>query len=91
MFSIIQNINIYVYILRHMIQDSDIEHKTKTLIIYTPLIERSDSVFEITENLELPQQELESLARCLLPEILSFFESEEGKKEFEEWKKGKEK
>ena len=91
MFSIIQNINIYVYILRHMIQDSDIGHKTKTLIIYTPLVERSDSVFEITENLELPQQELESLARCLLPEILSFFESEEGKKEFEEWKKGKEK
>lgn len=48
-------------------------------------------MFEITENLELPQLELESLARCLLPEILSFFESEEGKKEFEEWKRGKEK
>ena len=47
-------------------------------------------MFETTENLELPQQELESLARCLLPEILSFFESEEGKKKFEEWKKGKE-
>ena len=46
-------------------------------------------MFDITENLELPQQELESLALCLLPEILSFFESEEGKKEFEEWKKGK--
>jgi hypothetical protein len=26
------------------------------------------------------------LARCLLPEIQKFFESEEGKKEFEEWK-----
>lgn len=48
-------------------------------------------MFKITENLELPQQELESLARCLLPEMLSFFESEEGKKEFEEWKNGKEK
>lgn len=48
-------------------------------------------MFEIAENLKLPQQELESLARCLLPAILSFFESEEGKKEFEEWKKGKEK
>ena len=47
-------------------------------------------MFEMAENLELPQQELESLARCLLPEILLFFESEEGKKEFEEWKKDKE-
>lgn len=26
------------------------------------------------------------LARCLLPEIQKFFENEEGKKEFEEWK-----
>lgn len=69
----------------------DIRHMTKTLIIYSPLIERSDSVFEIAENLKLPQQELESLARCLLPAILSFFESEESKREFEEWKKGKEK
>lgn len=48
-------------------------------------------MFEITENLELPQQELESLARCLLPEMLSFFESEEGKKELKKWEKGKEK
>ncbi len=48
-------------------------------------------MFEIAENLELPQQELESLAQCLLPEMLSFFESEEGKKEFEEWKNSKEK
>lgn len=69
----------------------DIRHKAKTLIIYTPLIERSDSVFEIAKNLKLPQQEVESLARCLLPAILSFFESEEGKQEFEEWKRGKEK
>jgi len=27
------------------------------------------------------------LARCLLPKMQEFFESEEGKKEFEEWKK----
>jgi len=26
------------------------------------------------------------LARCLLPEIQKFFESEDGKKEFAEWK-----
>jgi len=34
---------------------------------------------------------LERLARRLLPEIQKFFESDEGKREFEEWKKNKEK
>jgi hypothetical protein len=29
---------------------------------------------------------LESLARCLLPQIQRFFDSEEGKREFDEWK-----
>ena len=34
----------------------------------------------------IPKREIEALARCLLPEIQKFFESEEGKREFEEWK-----
>lgn len=34
----------------------------------------------------IPKHEIESLARCLLPEIQKFFESEEGKREFAEWK-----
>ena len=34
----------------------------------------------------IPKREIESLARCFLPEILRFFESEEGKREFEKWK-----
>ena len=29
----------------------------------------------------------ESLVRCFLPDIVSFFESDAGKKEFEEWDK----
>ena len=29
----------------------------------------------------------ESLVRCFLPDIISFFESEQGRKEFEEWDK----
>ena len=29
----------------------------------------------------------ESLFRCFLPDIVSFFESESGRKEFEEWDK----
>ena len=36
----------------------------------------------------ISQQNIEALARCLLPQIEKFFESEEGKREFEEWKKG---
>lgn len=35
----------------------------------------------------IPRHEIEALARCLLPEIQKFFESEEGKKEFSEWKR----
>ena len=35
----------------------------------------------------IPQHDIEMLARCLLPKMQEFFESEEGKKEFEEWKK----
>ena len=43
-------------------------------------------------DINIPQHEIEALARCLLPEIQKFFESPEGKKEFEEWKaqRGKE-
>lgn len=29
----------------------------------------------------------ESLVRCFLPDIVSFFESEQGRKEYEEWDK----
>jgi len=35
----------------------------------------------------IPRHEIEALARCLLPEIQKFFESEDGQKEFEEWKR----
>ena len=35
----------------------------------------------------VPRFETEALARILLPEIQKFFKSEEGRREFEEWKK----
>jgi hypothetical protein len=38
-------------------------------------------------SIKIPQQQIEALAQCLLPEIQKFYESEEGKKEFAEWKK----
>ena len=34
----------------------------------------------------LPYHEVEALARVLLPEIQAFFESEEGQREYAEWK-----
>ena len=34
----------------------------------------------------IPRHEIEALARCLLPDIQKFFESEDGKREFAEWK-----
>ena len=37
-------------------------------------------------NTGIPDLEIDSLARALLPAIQRFFETEEGKREFEEWK-----
>ena len=39
----------------------------------------------------IPLQDLDTLAKSFLPEIIAFFETEEGKKEFEEWKQQREK
>lgn len=38
-------------------------------------------------DVELPQSIIESFARFLVPEIRKFYESEEGKRKFDEWKK----
>ena len=37
-------------------------------------------------GMEIPKSEIESLARLLLPEIQKYFEHEDGKREFEDWK-----
>ena len=34
----------------------------------------------------IPQHKIENIARLLLPDILAFYESEEGQREFAEWK-----
>lgn len=39
-----------------------------------------------TEKWNIPKHELEALARCFLPDIQAFFESEEGRREYEEWR-----
>ena len=35
---------------------------------------------------QIPQHEIYALARCLLPDLIAFYESENGQKEFEQWK-----
>ena len=44
-----------------------------------------------TEKLKfnIPMSEYDRLARCFLPDIQEFFESEEGQKEYQEWLKEK--
>ena len=37
-------------------------------------------------NSGIPQYEIEHIARCILPDILAYYESEEGQREFREWK-----
>ena len=37
-------------------------------------------------NTGIPQHEIDSLARAFIPAILNYFNSDEGQREFEEWK-----
>ena len=41
---------------------------------------------KLINNSGIPQHEIENIARILLPDILAFYESEEGQREFAEWK-----
>ena len=40
----------------------------------------------MTKTNEMPADQIKALARCLLPEIQKYFESDDGKQEFEKWK-----
>ena len=42
---------------------------------------------KLVNHTNIPLHEIERIARCILPDILAFYESEEGQKEFAEWKK----
>lgn len=41
---------------------------------------------KLINNTTIPQHQIEAVARCLLPDIIAFYESEEGQREFVEWK-----
>ena len=37
-------------------------------------------------NSGIPQNIIESIARCILPDIIAYYETEEGQRQFQEWK-----
>ena len=37
-------------------------------------------------NSGIPQHIIESIARCRLPDIIAYYETEEGQRQFQEWK-----
>ena len=41
---------------------------------------------KLINNTSIPQREIEIIARCIFPDILAYYESEEGQREFAEWK-----
>ena len=40
---------------------------------------------KLINNSGIPQHEIEHIARCILPDVLAYYESEEGQREFQEW------
>ena len=40
---------------------------------------------KLMEHSGVPQHEIEHIARCILPDILAYYESEEGQREFQKW------
>jgi len=40
---------------------------------------------KLINRTDIPQYQIEAIARCIMPDILAFYESEEGQREFAEW------
>ena len=45
---------------------------------------------KLINHTDIPQYKIEAIARCLMPDILAFYDSEEGQREFSEWKQRRE-
>ena len=45
---------------------------------------------KLINNSDIPQHQIEAIACCIMPDILAYYESEEGQREFAEWKKQRE-
>ena len=58
-------------------------------IVYFALWLLCDKSGEYKMRSYLPKYEIEAIVRAFYPAIAAFFETEEGKREFEEWKERK--
>ena len=54
------------------------------------LIEIPDVLPSTETKSGIPKHELEAIVRTFLPDIIAFFQSEEGQKEYREWKEEQE-
>lgn len=45
---------------------------------------------KLINHTDIPQYQIEAIARCIMPDILAFYESEEGQREFAKWKEQRE-
>ena len=45
---------------------------------------------KLINRTDIPQYQIEAIARCIMPDILAFYESEESQREFAEWKERRE-
>jgi len=52
-----------------------------------PKLNSTPKLGDTPHSNEIPEHEIESIARCLLPKIQAYFDSPEGKAAFEQWKK----
>ena len=41
---------------------------------------------KLINNTNIPQHTIETIARCIFPDILAYYESGEGQEEFAQWK-----
>ena len=54
------------------------------------LYNRKCSIEATAQQTEIPEYEIDALARCLLPKIQAYYASAEGQVVFEEWKRRRE-
>lgn len=45
---------------------------------------------KLINNTDIPQHQIDAIARCIMPDILAFYESEESQRKGTEWKKQRE-
>ncbi len=67
-----------------------IPNKRYTALLCRKEYRTRDTRQKLINNTDIPQHQIEAIARCILPDILAFYESEEGQREFSEWKKQRE-